>query len=113
MTHKNNCSCWVTPRTPANVVASRPVHNEKSQQLVTGAGAVIGAQLTVRRHFATLVPPCITTNSFKAVASRPVHNEKSQQLVTGAGAVIGAQLTVRRHFATLVPPCITTNSFKA
>src|ERR1017187_1570008 len=26
-----------------------------------------GAQLTVRRHFATLVPPCTTTKSFKVV----------------------------------------------
>src|ERR1017187_52659 len=37
-----------------------------------------GAQLTVRRHFATLVPPCTTTKSFKAV-------DIKKAIITAAG----------------------------
>ena len=36
MIHKTNCSCLVKPRTPANLVASRPLHNENSQRLQGG-----------------------------------------------------------------------------
>jgi hypothetical protein len=37
-----------------------------------------GAQLTVRRHFATLAPPCTITNSPKAV-------EIKKAIITAAG----------------------------
>src|ERR1039458_3644099 len=37
-----------------------------------------GAQLTARRHFATLVPPCTTTKSFKAV-------DIKKAIITAAG----------------------------